>query len=110
MNTHINHQVIRDADGYPAFVVVPYDEYIRQYDRANDLVPNEVVGRIVMNGLTPTRAWREHLGLTQEEVANRAGMTQAALSQIESGGHKPRKTTLEKLAVALGITIEQLSC
>lgn len=39
----------------------------------------------------------------------RAGMSQAALSQIESGEHKARKATREKLARALGITIDQLT-
>jgi len=54
------------------------------------------------------RAWREHLGQTQAEVAQRAGMTQAALSQIESGEHKARKATRAKLAAALGLKLEQL--
>jgi hypothetical protein len=35
-------------------------------------------------------------------------MTQAALSQIESGAHKARKATREKLARAMGIMAEQL--
>ena len=41
-------------------------------------------------------------------IANICGMTQAALSQIESGEHKARKATREKLARAMGITAEQL--
>ena len=57
----------------------------------------------------PVRAWREHLGLTQAEVAARADMSQAALAQIESGKHKTRKATLTKLAEALGLNLEQLA-
>ena len=72
------------------------------------LIPNEVAGAVIENDLTPFRAWREYLGLTQAEVAKRADMTQAALSQIESGEHKARKATREKLARAMGITAEQL--
>lgn len=109
MNTPISHQIIKGADGQPAFVVIPFAQYIRQRDRDESLIPNEVVGKIIMDGMPPARAWREYLGLTQAEVANRAGMTQAALSQIESGAHKARKKTIEKIAVALGITFEQLS-
>lgn len=110
MNVPINHQIIKGQDGLPAFVVVPYAEYLRQQDRAGGLVPNEVVGRIVMDGVSNVRAWREYLGLTQADVAVRAGMTQAAFSQIESGEHRPRKATLTKIAVALGISVEQLNC
>jgi transcriptional regulator with XRE-family HTH domain len=36
------------------------------------------------------------------------GITQAALSQMESGEKKLRKATLEKLAAALGVSIEQI--
>lgn len=110
MNALISHQIIKGLDGSPAFVVVPYTEYLRQQDVTCGLVPNEVVGKIIIDGVSQARAWREHLGLTQAEVAVKAGMTQAALSQIESGEHKPRKATLKKIAAALGISIEQLTC
>jgi ribosome-binding protein aMBF1 (putative translation factor) len=109
MNTPTNHQIINDANGLPAFVMVPYAEYVRRYVSEHDLIPNEVVGKIIMDEMTPAKAWREHLGLTQAEVAARAGMTQSALSQIESGEHKARKATRKKLAAALGITLEQLA-
>lgn len=54
------------------------------------------------------RAWREYLGLTQKEVADKMGVSQAALSQMESGEKKLRKATLEKLAKAMGLSVEQL--
>jgi transcriptional regulator with XRE-family HTH domain len=53
------------------------------------------------------RAWREHLWLTQQAVCERAGLLQPALARIEAGS-KPRKATLEKLAAAMGIIVEQL--
>jgi transcriptional regulator with XRE-family HTH domain len=54
------------------------------------------------------RAWREYLGLTQKDVAEKMRIAQAALSQIESGEKKLRKATLEKLAQALGVSVEQI--
>lgn len=62
-----------------------------------------MAGAVIEGGKTPVRAWREYLGLTQEAVTMKAGITQAALSQIESGSHKIRKATREKLAQAMGI-------
>lgn len=109
MNARTEIQIINGPDGKPAFVVVPYDDFVRRYEREHDLIPNEVAGLILRDGMTPARAWREHLGLTQAEVAERAGITQAALAQMESGEHKPRKATREKLAMALGITPVQLA-
>ena len=53
------------------------------------------------------RAWREHLGLTQAEVAARANMTQGAYAQMENSA-KPRRASLKKIAKAMGLTVEQL--
>ncbi|MDQ0126948.1 transcriptional regulator with XRE-family HTH domain [Pseudomonas lini] len=72
----------------------------------NNLIPHEVVGLIV-DGATPIRAWREHLSLTQDEVAKRMGISQPAFAQQETVA-KPRRTTREKIAAAFGITANQL--
>ncbi|MFH1156913.1 MAG: helix-turn-helix transcriptional regulator [Pseudomonadota bacterium] len=55
------------------------------------------------------KAWRVHLGLTQKEVAKRAGISQAALSQMEKNENTLRNATLEKLAGALGLSVKQLT-
>lgn len=72
------------------------------------LVPQEVVERVVMEEMTPIRAWREHLGLTQGEVASRMAISQSAFAQMEASSAKVRKSTLRKIAGALGIHVEQL--
>ncbi|WP_416422838.1 helix-turn-helix transcriptional regulator [Pseudomonas sp. App30] len=104
-NAPTNIQVINDPDGKPAFVVIPYDQYIATHGCA-DLIPHEVVSRVV-DGLTPIRAWREYLDLTQEEVARRLGVTQPAFAQQEAVA-RPRKATREKIAAAFGIRPQQL--
>jgi predicted transcriptional regulator len=53
-------------------------------------VPNEVVERVIMGKLAPIRAWREHLGLTQSEVAARMEISPAALAQIKAPEARPR--------------------
>ena len=99
-------QTIKGADGNPAFVVMPYDLFLREYARRNDLIPNEVVSATV-DGASPMKAWREHLRLTQAEVAAHMGITQAAYAQMEAAS-RPRKTTLARVAEAMGISVEQL--
>ena len=108
MNARTEVQIIRDRDGAPAFAVVPYAEWLTMRDKEQALVPNEVVTLVFAGDLSPMRAWREHLGLTQAEVATRAGITQAAYAQMETAA-KPRATTRKKIASALGITPEQLN-
>ena len=47
------------------------------------------------------RERRLALGLSQTEVAARAGMTQPALSRLEAGGSVPTIPVLERIALAL---------
>ncbi|SEH98217.1 helix-turn-helix transcriptional regulator [Pseudomonas fuscovaginae UPB0736] len=105
MNVPTDIQIINDANGQPAFVVIPYASYVAQQTEA-DLIPHEVVSRIV-DGATPIRAWREYLDLTQDEVAKRMGISQPAYAQQEAVA-KPRKATREKIALAFGIKADQL--
>ena len=106
MNTPTDIQTIKGADGNPAFVVMPYDLFLREYARRNDLIPNEVVSATV-DGASPMKAWREYLGLTQASVAERLGVSQAAYAQTEAAA-RPRKATVARVAAALRITVEQL--
>jgi HTH-type transcriptional regulator / antitoxin HipB len=47
------------------------------------------------------RARRLELGMSQTELAERAGMTQSAVSRLEAGGSVPTIGVLERLAAAL---------
>ena len=107
MNTHTEYQTIKGEDGQPAFVVIPYQDFLKINLRADALIPHEVVSAMV-DGATAIKAWREFLGLTQAEISSRMGISQAALAQMESPEGKPRKAALRKVAEALGISLEQL--
>jgi DNA-binding XRE family transcriptional regulator len=54
------------------------------------------------------RALREAAGLSQGELANRAGITRQAVSAIESGGYVPNTAVALRLSRALGCTVEDL--
>ena len=71
-------------------------------------IPNAVVRKVINEDMTPIRAWREHLSLTQTEVARRLGISQSAYAQQEAK-EPVRKATREKIAQALGIAAEQLA-
>ena len=51
---------------------------------------------------------RDERALTQEELANKAGLTVAALSRIERNNAEPRPTTRRKLAEALDVSPSEL--
>ena len=108
MNARTEFQIIVGADGKPAFVVVPYEHFRRMKVRLGSrTVPNAVVNLSFERGISPLAAWREHFQLTQSEVAERIGVSQAAYAQMERV-KKPRRATLEKVALALGLDVEQL--
>jgi transcriptional regulator with XRE-family HTH domain len=52
---------------------------------------------------TPVRRLRQQRGLTQQELANRTGLTRQAIVLIEQGKVKPRFATRFVIAAALGV-------
>ena len=52
------------------------------------------------------RELREAAGFSQRELADRMGTTQSVVARLEAGGSKPSLSTLERVAEAVGKTIE----
>lgn len=59
-----------------------------------------------MEAGTLVRNSRTAAGLTQTELARRAGTTQAAVARLESGRVNPKVGTLRKLLAAAGCRLE----
>ncbi len=109
MNERINYQVI-EQDGKPVFAVLPYNEFMALLKKPDKDIyfPDEVVRLHIVEGLSLPRAWREYKGLTQKQVAQKAGISQPALARMEQPVANMRKETLHKLARALDLLPEQL--
>lgn len=123
----MNIQIISNSDKEPAFAVLLYDDYtalIERVERLEDLcdcqdfeerlargeeelIPGDVVERLV-EGENPVRVWREHRGLTQEELGARTGLSGPYLSQIESGKREGTVKVFAALAKALDVDIDDL--
>lgn len=113
MRGHINEQIITH-NGVPTFVVVPYEAYQElKKQKATDWwgedTPHEVVGSVEIDGLSPIKAWRLFLKLTQQQVADRVNMKQSAYARIENAKNPPKQSTLERIAQGLGVSLQQLS-
>jgi len=118
-------QVI-EKDGKPEWAVIPYEEYerlmeeaemlqdVRAYDEAKkaiaegeELIPSEVTYAI-LDGLNPVRVWREHRGLTQQQLAEAVGISVPYLSQIESGKRRGSAEVLAAIAKALELSLDDI--
>jgi DNA-binding Xre family transcriptional regulator len=119
----IRPQIIQ-RDGEPECAVIPISEWrrikamleeledIRELDAAvakpdRRMIPFEVTSAI-LDGASPTRAWREHRGLSASDLAQAAGISPIQLSEIEGGKRKATPAKLRKLAKALRVPIDDL--
>ncbi|MBK6645450.1 MAG: helix-turn-helix transcriptional regulator [Anaerolineales bacterium] len=118
---------IIERDGKPEWAVLPYEEYmelieqaemledIRDFDRISaaidsgeeELIPSEVVYAI-LDGENPIKVWREYRGLTQQQLADKAGISKPYLSQIETGKRKGTTDILSAIAKALDVSLDDV--
>lgn len=120
-----NAQVIHDKEGKPEYFVIPYELYLSLLTQLEDnetlmplpfemsdendvTVPHEVVGISVEQNVSLQAAWRIWRGLSQQDVAEKLGISQSAVSQLESPDSRPQKRTREKLAALYDCQPEQL--
>ena len=106
------------------FAVIPMDLFERMAAAMEDLndialydaakaaddgfrVPGAVLHAII-DGTHPVTAWRNYRDLSLEELATIAGIHPTLLLQIENGTENGSTATLQKIAQALNIAIENL--
>ena len=113
-------------EGQPEYAVLPYDVYlrlvedaemladVRDYDEAmkriaegEELVPAEVVYAL-LDGSNPIRVWREYRGLSQAELAAKAGISASYLSQLEAGKREGRVEILSAIASVMDVSLDDL--
>lgn len=122
----MNVQVIKQGNK-PEWAVVPYETYlqlvekaetlqdIQDYDSAkmalergdDELVPSEVVYAI-LDGENAIKVWREYRGMSQQETAEKAGISVSYLSQLETNKRKGSLGVLTTIANVLQVSLESI--
>lgn len=117
---------IIEKDGQPEWAVLPYEAYlqlledaemlqdIQAFDQAKRaledgeaLIPAEVVYAI-LDGHNPIKVWRDYRQLTQQQLADKVGISKSYLSQIESGKRTGSVEALTAVAQALDVSLDDL--
>ena len=124
MNANIR---IIEKEGQAEYAVVPMEEWRRicalaedaediqaadnavreQPEGYGEAVPVEIV-RKLLDEHHPLSVWRQYRGLTQQALADAAGVGKSHISQIESGTKTGSVRCLRRLAEALRVDIDDL--
>ncbi len=103
----MNKVQVIEQDGKRVFYVVPADIWERVKAAAEDAEDAaayaEAVALAIADGVHPVRAWRDHMRLTLQALADAAGLSKPYVSQIERGKRTGTAATLHKLAAALAV-------
>ena len=110
-------------DDEPAFVVLPYAEWLATIDEdeADEIAaqqarddddgtryPMEVITRL-SDGESPIRVYRDFHELTQEQLAEKAGVTKVYIGQLERGERNMSPKLRAKIAVILDVDNDDLT-
>ena len=119
-------QIIK-KDDKPEWAIVPYETYlqlvekaemlldIQDYDSAkaalergeDELIPSEIVYAI-LDGENAIKVWREFRGMSQQELAEKAGISVPYLSQLETSKRTGSLEVLSSVAKALNLSLENI--
>jgi DNA-binding XRE family transcriptional regulator len=106
----------------PELVAMALEDYQRLVDQAEnnaavaayertreeESVPAEVTDRLLA-GENPIRVWREHRGMSLEQLAAAIGKHKGFLSEIESGKKTGSVETLRAIAEALRVDLDEIA-
>lgn len=119
-------QIIKQDDR-PEWAVVPYETYlelvekaemlldIQDYDSAkaslqrgdDELIPSEIV-HAILDGENAVKTWREFREMSQQELAEKAGISIPYLSQIETNKRTGSIEVLSAIAKTLKVSLENI--
>lgn len=71
-------------------------------------VPIEIARRLIA-GENPIRVWREHRGMTLDQLSARSSIGKGYLSDIENGKRTGPVQTLQAIARALDVGLDEIA-
>jgi DNA-binding XRE family transcriptional regulator len=124
MKTILPTQILTDAHGKPRQAVIDFNLFsqvrdflekleekndfcearkIKEHSSAEDYLPLELSRSF--RDENPFKAAREYYGYTQKQLAEKTGLKQEYISQIECGKRRPKKETAKKISDVFGLSV-----
>jgi DNA-binding XRE family transcriptional regulator len=96
------------------YVLVPLHEYRQIAADSNESavaaeLPGDILDRLFSKQETPVRVLRRYRGLTQQKLAEAAGLSRPYLTEIEKGAKNGSIKALKAIAQALDVNIGLLT-
>lgn len=89
--------------------VSAYDAAKARIERGEDeVIPLGIIERR-LKGESTVKTWREHRGMTQENLAKASGVSRSMIAAIETGHKAGGIATLKKLAAALNVGLDNIA-
>lgn len=85
------------------------DEVRRRIDAGEEeMIPSEIVDRLLNERDKRLRIWREYRGFTLEVLAGKAGISAGYLSEIETGKKRGSIAAMKKITEALKLDLDDI--
>ena len=92
------------------YVLVPLHDYRDMVSSGNNQdLPNDVLDALTAREEHPIKILRKYHGLTQADLAKRAGISRPYLTEIETGKKDGSIRAMKALAEVLGVSVGMLA-
>jgi len=92
------------------YVLVPLHDYRAMTNQAgNDALPDDLLDKLAARQESPVKILRQHRGLTQSELARKAGISRPYLTEIETGKKDGSVRAIRSIADALEVQIGMIA-
>lgn len=90
-------------------VLVPLHDYTQMKNASASELPDDVLEKITVGNQSPIKIIRKYRGMTQDDLANAAGISRPYLTEIETGRKEGSIRSLKSIAKALNVPLEKLA-
>lgn len=91
------------------YVLVPLHDYRSMAGEQDNGLPEDVLDKLTARSENPVKILRKYRGLTQNDLAERAGISRPYLTEIETGKKDGSIRAMRALAEALNVPVGMLA-